>query len=97
MIQVLKCVVLAWNPHLNNELLSASGYSENHLFLWRKIVDSRNASVGKLVCPPFMGHEQRALYMAVNSEGLVATASGDETVRIWKVFRETRRPKINLL
>lgn len=88
---------LAWNPYLNNELLSAHGYSENHLFLWQRIVDSRNDSKGQLVCPPFMGHEQRALYMAVSPDGLVATAGGDETLRVWRVFRETRRTKITLV
>lgn len=76
---------MAWNP-FRNELLTTHGFSDNHLVLWSR---------RRAVCAPFRGHLQRVLYLAVapvtNSSpwnGVVATASGDETVKFWKVFRD---------
>lgn len=77
---------LEWNKH-DKELLSAHGYPENNLSLW-KYPDM--TKVGDL-----SGHTARVLSLAQNPEGkVVVSASGDETLRFWSVFQGTGYNKL---
>ena len=72
---------IEWNKH-EKEILSAHGYVQNQLSLWRfsdmkKIMD-------------FNGHSARVLNLAQNPEGsTVVSASADETLRFWPVFESS--------
>ena len=46
---------LAWNPHLNKELLSAHGYSENHLFCGKGSLDPGGSLTGRASVSPIHG------------------------------------------
>lgn len=69
---------LEWNKH-DKEILSAHGYSQNQLSLWKyndmtKITD-------------FYGHTARVLGMCQNPDGTVVVSAGaDETLRFWSLF-----------
>lgn len=75
---------LLWSPQSlsvnRSELVSAHGFSENQCIRWRW-PDMRMEAV-------LRGHTQRVLFMAGGKDGMVATASPDETMRLWKVFRD---------
>lgn len=66
-----------------NELISTHGYSQNQIEIWRVADMDRVATL--------RGHSERVLYldMSPNGEDIV-TASGDETLRLWKVFPSVR-------
>lgn len=72
---------IEWNKH-EKELLSAHGYAQNQLSLWRfndmkRIMD-------------FTGHSARVLSLAQNPEGsTVVSAGADETLRFWPVFESS--------
>ena len=72
---------LEWNRH-EKEILSAHGYAQNQLTLWRfndmkRIMD-------------FTGHSARVLSVAQNPEGTtVVSAGADETLRFWPVFESS--------
>lgn len=69
---------LQWSPY-ENEILSSHGYAENQLCLWKY---PTMAKVKEL-----KGHTERVLYMAASpTDGMVCSASADETLRFWNVF-----------
>ncbi|KAL6008518.1 hypothetical protein ACLOJK_034030 [Asimina triloba] len=69
---------LEWNRH-QKEILSAHGYNQNQLCLWRYPSMSK---MGEL-----RGHKSRILSLSQSPDGLtVASASADETIGMWKVF-----------
>jgi cell division cycle protein 20 (cofactor of APC complex) len=60
-------------------LLSAHGYSQNQLTLWKYPSLGRTAEL--------TGHSSRVLHMALSPDGTtVCSAAADETLRFWKVF-----------
>jgi cell division cycle protein 20 (cofactor of APC complex) len=73
---------IEWNRH-ENELLTAHGYAQNQLTLWkydnlRRVMD-------------FTGHTARVLSMAQNPEGTtVVSAGADETLRFWPIFASSK-------
>jgi cell division cycle 20-like protein 1 (cofactor of APC complex) len=69
---------LAWAKHAN-ELVSAHGYSQNQVVVWRYPSMQRLATL--------TGHTFRVLYLAASPDGrTVVTGAGDETLRFWSVF-----------
>ena len=72
---------LEWNRH-EKEILSAHGYAQNQLSLWR-------AGDMKRI-QDFSGHSARILNIAQNPEGsTVVSAGADETLRFWPVFESS--------
>ena len=72
---------LEWNRH-EKEILSAHGYAQNQLSLWR-FSDMKRIS-------DFSGHSARVLSVAQNPEGsTVVSAGADETLRFWPVFESS--------
>lgn len=72
---------LEWNRH-EKELLSAHGYAQNQLSLWR-FSDMKRIQ-------DFTGHSARILSVAQNPEGsTVVSAGADETLRFWPVFESS--------
>lgn len=72
---------LEWNRH-EKEILSAHGYAQNQLSLWR-FSDMKRIS-------DFTGHSARVLSVAQNPEGsTVVSAGADETLRFWPVFESS--------
>ena len=73
------------------ELVSTHGYSLNQINLWRQKKDGSFHNMASLV-----GHSFRVLYLASSPCGeRIATASGDETLRFWKLWEGLGR-KSNL-
>eukprot|EP00878_Enallax_costatus_P014516 GHUV01015184.1.p1 GENE.GHUV01015184.1~~GHUV01015184.1.p1 ORF type:complete len:337 (+),score=72.33 GHUV01015184.1:1794-2804(+) len=69
---------LAWSKNVN-ELVSAHGYSQNQIVVWKY------PSMTKLAT--LTGHTFRVLYLAVAPDGqTIVTGAGDETLRFWNVF-----------
>jgi cell division cycle protein 20 (cofactor of APC complex) len=69
---------LVWSK-TEKELLSAHGYSENQLTLWKYPTLTRVAEL--------TGHSQRVLHMALSADGTtVCSAAADETLRFWNVW-----------
>jgi cell division cycle protein 20 (cofactor of APC complex) len=69
---------LVWST-TEKELLSAHGYSENQLTLWKYPTMTKAAE--------FTGHTQRVLHMALSADGsTVCSAAADETLRFWKIW-----------
>ncbi|XP_022746692.1 cell division cycle 20.2, cofactor of APC complex-like [Durio zibethinus] len=69
---------LLWNKH-ERELLSTHGFTDNQLILWKYPSMTKMAEL--------CGHTSRVLYTAESPNGYtVATAAGDETLRLWNVF-----------
>ena len=72
---------LEWNRH-EKEILSAHGYAQNQLSLWRSSDMKR--------IQDFTGHSARILNIAQNPEGsTVVSAGADETLRFWPVFESS--------
>lgn len=71
-------VSLLWSP-TDRELLSAHGYSRNHLALWK---------FPSMTClKELTGHTARVLGLSAAPDGVtVASAGADETLRFWRVF-----------
>ena len=69
---------LEWNRH-EKELLSAHGYSQNQLSLWK---------YGEMVkITDFYGHTARVLGLCQSPDGTtVVSAGADETIRFWRLF-----------
>lgn len=73
---------LAWSKNVN-ELVSAHGYSQNQIFVWKYPSMSKLATL--------TGHSFRVLYLAVSPDGqTIVTGAGDETLRFWNVFPEAK-------
>ncbi|KAK6137240.1 hypothetical protein DH2020_029011 [Rehmannia glutinosa] len=69
---------LLWSTH-ERELLSAHGFNDNQLTLWKY------PSMVKIV--ELFGHTSRVLSMTKSPDGHnVASIAGDETLRFWNVF-----------
>jgi len=61
------------------ELVTSHGFSKNQLIVWKYPSMVR---IGELE-----GHTSRVLHMAMSPDGVtVASAAGDESLRLWKVF-----------
>jgi len=68
------------------ELVTAHGYSRNHLSLWKypSLVKSLDLE----------GHTARLLGLAQSPDGsLVCSAAADETLRFWRIFSQTSADK----
>lgn len=71
-------VALKWNP-FERELLSAHGFSQNQLTLWKY------PSMTKM--KDLMSHTARILQLAISPDGTtVCSAGADEKLCFWKVF-----------
>lgn len=69
---------LLWNPR-DKELLSAHGYSQFQLSLWKY---PNMQKVGDL-----FGHKDRVLHLALSPDhSTIVSAGADETLRFWKIF-----------
>lgn len=69
---------LAWSKNVN-ELVSAHGYSQNQIVVWKY------PNMAKLAT--LTGHSYRVLYLATSPDGqTIVTGAGDETLRFWNVF-----------
>lgn len=75
---MLQVCNLAWSKNVN-EIVSAHGYSQNQLIVWKY------PSMTKLTT--LTGHSYRVLYLAVAPDGqCICTGAGDETLRFWSIF-----------
>jgi cell division cycle protein 20 (cofactor of APC complex) len=69
---------IAWAPQ-ERELVTAHGYSRNHLSIWKYPSLVKSADLE--------GHGGRILDMAQSPDGsLICSASADETLRFWQMF-----------
>lgn len=77
---------LLWNRN-DKEIISSHGYSQNQLTVWKvRPSPIQYPQASKIV--ELHGHTQRVLYMALSPDGeTVCSASADETLRFWKVFK----------
>merc|ERR1719502_1079357 len=63
----------------DRELITAHGYSRNHLSLWK------HPSLVKVA--DLEGHTSRIVGLAQSPDGsIVCSASADETLRFWRIF-----------
>eukprot|EP00927_Polykrikos_kofoidii_P013714 TRINITY_DN15960_c0_g1_i1.p1 TRINITY_DN15960_c0_g1~~TRINITY_DN15960_c0_g1_i1.p1 ORF type:complete len:457 (+),score=65.68 TRINITY_DN15960_c0_g1_i1:59-1372(+) len=70
---------IAWGGPQERELVTAHGYSRNHLSLWKYPSLVKSADLE--------GHGGRLLDLAQSPDGsLICSASADETLRFWQVF-----------
>jgi cell division cycle protein 20 (cofactor of APC complex) len=71
---------LQWSK-TDREIVSAHGFSQNQLTLWKYPTMTRVAEL--------TGHTARVLHMAISPDGqTIASAAADETLRFWKAFGE---------
>lgn len=74
---------LLWSTHYK-ELVSAHGYSDNNLCVWKYPSMTKVATL--------QGHMSRVLAMSLSPDGeTCVSAAGDETLQFWNVFE--RAPK----
>lgn len=70
---------LEWN-RFDKEIVSAHGYSNNQICLWKSDLS---------LVAEFCGHSARILNMCQSPDGsTVVSAGADETLRFWKLFEE---------
>lgn len=75
---------LLWSIN-SKELVSAHGFSQNHLTVWNYPSMTKAADL--------LGHSSRVLYLAMSPDGeSFVSGAGDETLRIWKVFERESKP-----
>ncbi|XP_038074664.1 cell division cycle protein 20 homolog [Patiria miniata] len=78
------CSVLWSKEH--RELVSAHGFAQNQLIIWKYPTMNRISEL--------LGHTSRILHMCMSPDGTtVATAAGDETLRLWKCFQVDQQQK----
>ena len=76
---------LLWNKN-ERVLWSSHGFIQNQLILWKYPEMVKTAELS--------GHTSRVLFMAQSPDGcMVATASPDETLNLWRVFGDNDAPK----
>jgi len=76
---------LMWSK-TEKELLSAHGFSQNQLTLWKFPTMVKVAEL--------TGHSSRILHMSMSPDSsTVCTAAADETLRFWKVWDSQKRVK----
>lgn len=69
---------VVWNRS-GTELVTAHGYTDNQLSIWRYPSLRRIANL--------IGHTSRVLHLALSADGeTVVSAAGDETLRFWRCF-----------
>ncbi|KAG5503515.1 hypothetical protein JKF63_05655 [Porcisia hertigi] len=69
---------VVWN-RTGTELVTAHGYTDNQLSIWRYPSLRRIANL--------IGHTSRVLHLALSADGeTVVSAAGDETLRFWRCF-----------
>ncbi|KAK9456111.1 WD40-repeat-containing domain protein [Dipodascopsis uninucleata] len=73
---------LIWSKN-SNEIVSAHGYSQNQIAIW-KYPSLRQVTA-------LTGHTCRVLYLAISPDGqTIVSGAGDETLRFWNVFGKGR-------
>jgi cell division cycle protein 20 (cofactor of APC complex) len=73
---------LQWGRH-EKELVSAHGFSQNQLTVWR--APSAGGALQKMA--DLTGHTARILHTAMSPDGTtICSAGADETLRFWKVW-----------
>jgi cell division cycle protein 20 (cofactor of APC complex) len=73
---------LQWGRH-EKELVSAHGFSQNQLTVWR--APSSGGALQKTA--DLTGHTARILHTAMSPDGTtICSAGADETLRFWKVW-----------
>jgi len=76
---------LAFSKTLD-EIVSTHGFSQNQVEIWKAPEMSRVATL--------KGHTSRVLYLSMSPTGEeIVTASGDETLRFWKVFPKSNQER----
>lgn len=76
---------ILWSKE-HKELITAHGYSQNQLSIWKYPAMARIADL--------TGHRSRVLYVTMSPCGeYVASAGADETLRIWKCFEQDHSRK----
>ncbi|KAG5500823.1 hypothetical protein JIQ42_04849 [Leishmania sp. Namibia] len=69
---------VVWN-RTGTELVTAHGYTDNQLSIWRYPSLRRIANL--------IGHTSRVLHLSLSADGqTVVSAAGDETLRFWRCF-----------
>lgn len=80
---LLQVSAIAWNREYR-EMISAHGNPKHQMTVWKFPSMLR---VGELV-----GHQGRVLHMCLSpKKTTVASASADETLRIWKCFAHSKK------
>ena len=82
---------LQWSRH-EREILSAHGFSQNQLCLWKY---PSMVKMGEL-----SGHTSRVLHLTQSPDGTtVVSGAADETLRFWRIFGDTqdKSSKVRLL
>lgn len=78
---------LLWSKH-SQEIVTAHGYSQNHISIWKYPQMEQIASL--------TGHNHRVLYLSGSPCGTnIVSGAGDESLRFWKVF-EKPKPKVEV-
>jgi cell division cycle 20-like protein 1, cofactor of APC complex len=73
---------LVWSQN-SKELVSSHGYSQNQIAIW-KYPSMQQVAV-------LTGHTYRVLYLSMSPDGrTIVSGAGDETLRFWSVFDESR-------
>jgi cell division cycle protein 20 (cofactor of APC complex) len=78
---------LQWST-TEKELLSAHGFSQNQLTVWKYPTMTKVADLH--------GHTSRVLHTAMSPDGsIVCSAAADETLRFWRVWESASKKIVN--